>query len=212
MTPCPSRLPPWARRTAASPQIRVRPADQAGDLGWVVMAHGELYAREFGWDSVFEGLVARIVADYATEHDPQRAWIGELDGQRAGCIFCVAGDEEGTAKLRILLVDPVARGHGLGRGLVDTCVEFAQSAGYRRITVWTNDVLGSARRIYQAVGFELVKEERHHSFGHELVGQYWTRDLQPAAGVGAPALGPRDAALAAVLHVHVLVVARNRAG
>jgi GNAT superfamily N-acetyltransferase len=156
----------------------VRPLDHPGDLGWVVMAHGEIYAAEFGWDTSLESFIARIVADYAAEHDPSReaAWIAELDGQRAGCVFCVMEDDH-TAKLRILLVDPHARGHGLGRRLVDTCVAFARAAGYRRITLWTNDVLTSARRIYQACGFELVDEQRHHSFGHDLTGQHWALDL-----------------------------------
>jgi GNAT superfamily N-acetyltransferase len=163
---------------AGSARALVRPLDRPGDLGWVVMAHGELYHAEYGWDTNMEALVARIVADYATAHDPAReaAWIAELDGRRVGCIFCVAQDAT-TAKLRILLVDPAARGHGLGRRLVDTCLDFARAAGYRRITLWTNDVLVAARRIYQATGFELVEEERHHSFGHELVGQNWARDL-----------------------------------
>jgi GNAT superfamily N-acetyltransferase len=160
--------------------VRVRPAEQPGDLGWVVMAHGELYAAEFGWDSSFEALVARIVADYAGEHDRAReaAWIAEVDDVRAGCVFCVAGDEPGTAKLRILLVDPTARGHGLGSRLVRTCVDFARQAGYRRLVLWTNDVLVSARRIYQAAGFQLVDQQKHHSFGHDLVGQNWTLDLE----------------------------------
>jgi GNAT superfamily N-acetyltransferase len=156
----------------------VRPLDHPGDLGWVVMAHGEIYAAEFGWDTSLESFIARIVADYAAKHDPSReaAWIAELDGRRAGCVFCVREDDH-TAKLRILLVDPHARGHGLGRRLVDTCVAFARAAGYRRITLWTNDVLTSARRIYQACGFVLVDEQRHHSFGHDLTGQHWALDL-----------------------------------
>jgi GNAT superfamily N-acetyltransferase len=158
--------------------VLIRPLDRPGDLGWVVMAHGEQYAEEFGWDASFEALVARIVADYAGEHDPAReaAWIAELDGQRVGCVFCVAADET-TAKLRILLVDKAGRGQGVGRALVETCVEFARDAGYRRITLWTNDVLVSARKIYQAAGFVLIEEETHHSFGHDLVGQNWTLEL-----------------------------------
>lgn len=157
----------------------IRPLGQPGDLGWVVMAHGELYDTEFGWDTSFEALVARIVADYAAGHDPvgEAAWIAEVDGERVGCVFCV-GQDEVTAKLRILLVDPAGRGHGLGRRLVETCLDFGRAAGYRRITLWTNNVLVSARRIYQAVGFELVEEKRHHSFGHDLVGQNWALDLQ----------------------------------
>jgi GNAT superfamily N-acetyltransferase len=159
-------------------QVIVRPLDQPGDLGWVVLAHGQVYASEFGWDNSFEALVARIVADYAVDPDPAReaAWIAEVDGQRAGCVFCVAADED-TAKLRTLLVHPSARGHGLGARLVDTCIDFARTAGYRQITLWTNDILTSAGRIYRAAGFELVEQDRHNSFGHDLVGQTWTRPL-----------------------------------
>lgn len=157
----------------------IRPLDRPGDLGWVVMAHGEVYAAEYGWDTSMEAFVARIVADYAADHDPAReaAWIAEIAGRRVGCIFCVSGDDEATAKLRILLVHPDARGLGLGGRLVDTCLDFARSAGYRSVTLWTNDVLTSARRIYEAAGFTLVKQERHHSFGHDLVGQHWALDL-----------------------------------
>lgn len=159
-------------------QVAIRPLDQPGDLGWVVMAHGQVYAAEFGWDNSFEALVAQIVADYGQSRDASReaAWIAEVEGKRAGCIFCVAADEE-TAKLRILLVHPSARGHGLGARLVDTCLDFAKDAGYRRITLWTNDILTSARRIYESAGFHLVDQDQHHSFGHDLVGQNWVRDL-----------------------------------
>lgn len=164
----------------ATAEVTVRIADQPGDLGWVVMAHGEVYHTEFGWTSEFEALVARIVADYASDHDPnsEAAWIAEVDGLRAGCIFLVAGDEPGVAKLRILLVAPQGRHFGLGTQLVRTCVDFARDAGYRTITLWTNDVLVSARRIYQSFGFVLVDEEPHHSFGHDLVGQTWTLPLR----------------------------------
>lgn len=160
-------------------RVVVRRADQPGDLGWVVLAHGEVYNQQFGWTTDFEALVARIVADYATGHDLGReaAWIGEVDGQRAGCIFLVAGEEPTVAKLRILLVTPAARGLGLGTRLVEECIAFARQAGYRAITLWTNDILVSARRIYQALGFTLTQEERHHSFGHDLVGQHWTLEL-----------------------------------
>jgi GNAT superfamily N-acetyltransferase len=162
------------------PRIVVRRADRPGDLGWVVMAHGEIYAEQFGWNSDFEALVARIVADYATDHDPTReaAWIAEVDGERAGCVFCVTGDASGVAKLRILLVTPAARGFGAGSRLVEDCLAFARDAGYRQVTLWTNDVLVAARRIYEAFGFVLTEEEPHHSFGHDLVGQNWTLDLR----------------------------------
>ena len=158
--------------------VLVRPLGRPGDLGWVVMAHGETYAAQFGWDSSFEALVARIVADYAATRRPDReaAWIAEADGRRAGCVFCVAADET-TAKLRILLVEPAARGHGIGRRLVGECLAFASGAGYRRITLWTNDVLTSARRIYESAGFTLDGQEAHHSFGRDLVGQTWSRAL-----------------------------------
>lgn len=122
--------------------------------------------------------MAKIVADYAREHDPAReaAWIAEVDGERAGCVFCVAADAQ-TAKLRILLAHPSARGLGVGSRLVDQCVRFAKDVGYREMTLWTNDVLASARRIYEAAGFQLVDEEAHHSFGKDLVGQNWSRQL-----------------------------------
>jgi GNAT superfamily N-acetyltransferase len=158
--------------------VRIRPLGEPGDLGWVVMAHGESYAEQFGWNGEFEALVARIVADYAASHDPAReaAWIAEVDGARAGCVFCVAEDAD-TAKLRILLVDPAVRGHGIGQGLVDECLAFAREAGYRRVTLWTNDPLVSAARIYRAAGFRLVAEQPHHSFGVDLVGQTYQLDF-----------------------------------
>jgi GNAT superfamily N-acetyltransferase len=139
----------------------------------VVLAHGEIYAEEFGWNADFEALVARIVADYAERHDPEReaAWIAEVDGRRVGCVFCVASEREGTAQLRILLVDSTARGHSLGRRLVDECIGFARTVGYRRMVLWTNDPLRAAARIYRAAGFVLTAEEPHHSFGVDLVGQ-----------------------------------------
>lgn len=156
----------------------IRQLDQPGDLGWVVQAHGEIYSREFGWDTTFEALVARIVADWAAERDPVReaAWIAELNGERVGCVFCVAEGED-TARLRILLVDPKARGLKLGTRLVDTCIDFARGAGYRRMVLWTNDPLVAAREIYLRAGFELVSEEPHHSYGVDLVGQTYARDL-----------------------------------
>jgi len=159
-------------------EITVRRLGQPGDLGWVVLAHGELYAREFGWDTTFEALVAKIVTDYATGRDDAReaAWIAERDGHRAGCVFCVAADER-TAQLRILLVDPSARGHGLGARLVDECLSFAREAGYKRMKLWTNHPLTAARRIYLSRGFVLTGEEPHHSFGADLIGQVYELDL-----------------------------------
>jgi GNAT superfamily N-acetyltransferase len=165
-------------------EATIRPLGQPGDLGWVVMAHGEMYAAEFGFSTEFEALVAKIVADYAAGPDPLReaAWIAELDGQRAGCVFLVAKDAE-TAQLRILLVDPAARGRHLGRRLVAECIAFARRAGYKRMMLWTNEPLAAARHIYLAAGFSLVGEEPHHSFGVDLTGQYYELDLaaEPSA-------------------------------
>ncbi len=161
--------------------VRIRELGRPGDLGWVVMAHGELYVNEFGWDTSFEALCARIVADYAAVADEpgHAAWIAELDGERVGCVFVVAGDEPGTAKLRILLVDARARGRRLGYRLVATALEFARSAGYQRMVLWTNHPLAAARHVYLEHGFSLVHEEPHHSFGVDLVGQTYERELQP---------------------------------
>jgi GNAT superfamily N-acetyltransferase len=156
----------------------IRELGRPGDLGWVVMAHGELYADEFGWDATFEALVARIVSDWAVDRDPARegAWIAEDGEDRVGCVFCMREDDD-TARLRILLVDPRARGHRLGAALVDRCLGFARGAGYRRIVLWTNHPLVAARSVYLAAGFELVDEAPHHSYGVDLVGQTYARDL-----------------------------------
>jgi GNAT superfamily N-acetyltransferase len=158
--------------------ITIRRLGLPGDLGWVVQAHGELYAREFGWDASFEALVSRIVADYACGHDDNReaAWIAVKGGQRVGCVFCVAADEQ-TAQLRILLVDPAARGQGVGGRLVDECLGFARDAGFARMKLWTNHPLAAARRIYLSRGFRLVDEEQHHSFGADLIGQTYELGL-----------------------------------
>jgi GNAT superfamily N-acetyltransferase len=158
--------------------VTIRPLGRPGDLGWVVMAHGEVYAQEYGWNTDIEALVARIVADYAAHHDPQRetAWIAESGGRRLGCVFVVAKDEH-TAQLRILLVHPGARGHRLGTRLVDGCIDFARRAGYRRMVLWTNHPLAAARSVYLSAGFRLTGEEPHHTFGVDLVGQTYELDL-----------------------------------
>src|ERR1700736_3101321 len=163
-----------------APQVRIRALGAAGDLGWVVMAHGEIYATEFGWETRFEALVARIVAGYAAQPHPARAtpWIAHPDGGRVGCVFCVAADAT-TAQLRILLVDPSARGHHVGGRLVDECIVFARSAGYERMKLWMNHPLTAARKVYLARGFTLVSEEAHQSFGAELIGQVYELDLRP---------------------------------
>lgn len=168
--------------------VTIRPLGEPGDLGWVVMAHGELYFEEFGWDTTFEALVARIVAEYAASPEPgrQAAWIAVMEGRRVGCVFCCAKDEE-TAQLRLLLTDPSARGKGLGSELVRRCVHFALQAGYERMVLWTNDVLIAAARIYLAAGFSLVEEEPHHSFGADLVGQVYEMELTaPLPGAKVP--------------------------
>lgn len=160
------------------PSIVVLRAPRPGDLGWVVERHGRVYAGEYGWDAAFEALVARIVADYAAQHDPQceAAWIAEVDGEPAGSVLCVRRDER-TAQLRLLLVEPRARGLGVGTRLVEECIRFARAAGYKELRLWTNDVLTGARRIYDRAGFREIESERHHSFGHDLVGQVLALDL-----------------------------------
>lgn len=175
-------------RTVLDEKREPRPEDVTlrepgpGDLGWIVQRNAALYAAEYGFDADYEGLVARIVADYAEDHDPrlERTWIAELDGRPVGCVMCVRDDTPGAARLRLLLVEPDARGLGIGNRLVRACVDFAREVGYREMVLWTNDCLASARRIYQHHGFALVTEKPHHSFGVDLVGQDWRLDLRGA--------------------------------
>lgn len=145
-----------------------------GDYGWAIERHGVIYATEFGWGTRFEGLVAELFGKFATRHDParERCWIAELGGERVGCVFVVARDEA-VAQLRCLLVEPRARGRGVGAALVQECISFARSAGYQRMMLWTNKGLDSARKIYQSIGFELIDEQPHEDFGVPLIGQNW---------------------------------------
>ncbi|MBL0730720.1 helix-turn-helix domain-containing GNAT family N-acetyltransferase [Piscinibacter sp. HJYY11] len=173
-----------APRHGTAPYI-LRP-HRAGDMGWVVSRHGALYAQEYRWDMRFEALVARVAADFIEHFDPARetGWIAERDGQNIGCVFLVQARDDathdplpGVAQLRMLLVEHTARGLGLGQRLVHECERFARMAGYRRITLWTNSLLTAARGIYQKAGYQLVASEPHHSFGHDLVGETWQKEL-----------------------------------
>jgi GNAT superfamily N-acetyltransferase len=160
----------------------LRPA-RSGDFGWIVYRHGVVYAEEHGWTEAFEALCGRVVVEYLEDHDPEReaVWIAEVDGRRAGCVMCTRKDDK-VAQLRLLLVEPEARGMGIGSRLVEECVRFARRAGYERIVLWTNGVLTDARRIYERAGFELEREHRYaageHGWGNDVVGQEWSLRLQ----------------------------------
>ena len=147
---------------------------EPGDMGWVAHRHGVLYAQEYGWDEHFEALVAQIVAEFINNYNPgrERCWIAEMDGEIIGSVFVVQSSET-VAKLRLLLVEPKARGLGLGTRLVEECIRFAQRRGYQKLILWTNSILLEARHIYKKTGFKLVAEEAHHSFGHDLIGETW---------------------------------------
>jgi DNA-binding MarR family transcriptional regulator/GNAT superfamily N-acetyltransferase len=149
-----------------------------GEMGWIVHRQSILYFQEYGWNQEYEALVADILARFVQRFDSnrERGWVAELNGDPVGAVFCVAKSRS-VAQLRLLYVEPSARGHGIGAKLVEECVSFARAKGYKKIVLWTNDVLVSARRIYEAQGFRLVRQERHHSFGKDLVGQFWEKPL-----------------------------------
>jgi len=149
-----------------------------GDFGWIVSRHAELYAQEYGWGEPFEGLCAGIVAEYANQNDPtrERCWIAEMNGENVGCVMLVKDNDE-VARVRLLLVDPKARGLGLGARLVDECVTFARQAGYKRVTLWTHSILAAARHIYEQAGFTLTSSEKRHTWGKDVVAEYWDLDL-----------------------------------
>jgi DNA-binding MarR family transcriptional regulator/GNAT superfamily N-acetyltransferase len=163
---------------AQTPTLVLR-SPRPGDLGWVVHRHGVLYAREYGWDERFEALVARVVADYTDDRDnPRQAgWIAELDGERVGSIFCMRGLDERTAQLRLLLVEPSARGHGVGKRLVAECVRFARASGYSAMQLWTMSVLEAARGIYAKAGFQRIAETPERGFGEGLIAETWRLEL-----------------------------------
>lgn len=163
--------------TASPPYTLRRP--RPGDMGWVIHRHGALYAQEYGWNWEFEGLVAGVVSQFVKNFDParERCWIAERRGRNVGAIFCVKKTAT-VAKLRMLFVEPDARGFGIGRRLVDECIAFARRAGYRKMTLWTENVLTSARRIYRAAGFRIVSRESVHSFGKRMVSEIWELDLR----------------------------------
>ena len=160
------------------PGFRLRP-HRPGDIGWMIQKHGELYTEEYGWDSSFEALAAEVGMQFLRDFDPQweNCWIAELDsGERVGCVFLIRKSAT-IAKLRVLIVDPKARGLGVGKALVNACIDFARAKGYRKITLWTNSILLAARGIYEKTGFKLVSSEPHDSFGQKLIGETWELKL-----------------------------------
>ena len=165
----------------AQPAERPQPilrAPKPGDFGWIVSRHAELYAQEYGWGEAFEGLCAQIVADFANNYDAarERCWIAEMNGENVGCVMLVKDSEE-VARIRLLLVDPKGRGLHLGTRLVDECVKFARQAGYKKITLWTHSVLAAARHIYEKAGFTLTSSAKKHSWGKDVVAEYWDLEL-----------------------------------
>lgn len=176
----PTPQPPISPSPATQhPPPVLRDTPRPGDLGWVIARHGELYAAEYGWNTTFEVLVAGIATAFFRDHDPARehCWFAEVDGHTVGCIFLVRASDR-AAKLRLLLVEPEARGHGIGQALVRECVTFARQAGYETLTLWTTSNLSAARRLYEEAGFRLVASDPLHDFGHDLISEIWELDLR----------------------------------
>ena len=167
-----------AAKASARPTYTLR-EPRAGDFGWIVSRHAELYLREYGWAGPFEGLCAQIVADFVNNFDPARehCWIAEVNGENVGCVMLVKDDQPDVARLRLLLVDPKARGLGLGARLVDECVRFARAQGYAKVTLWTHSVLAAARHVYVGAGFKLTSSEPRHSWGKDVVAEFWDLEL-----------------------------------
>src|SRR5471030_277994 len=164
--------------TKAKPVYILR-APKHGDFGWIVSRHAELYAQEYGWTDPFEGLCAQIVADFVNKYDSklERCWIAEMNGENVGCVMLVKDDVPGVARIRLLIVDPKARGLGLGTRLTDECIRFARAAGYKKITLWTHSILSAARHVYENAGFRLMRSEPHQSWGKPVVSEHWDMDL-----------------------------------
>jgi GNAT superfamily N-acetyltransferase len=169
--------PPEAKRGSNARYILREP--RIGDFGWIVSRHAELYAKEYGWTEPFEGLCAQIVADFVNNFDPrlERCWIAEINSVNVGCVMLVKDDQPGAARLRLLLVDPRGRGLGLGARLVDECVSFARAAGYKKITLWTHSILAAARHVYENAGFTLTSSEPRHSWGNDVIAEFWDLNL-----------------------------------
>jgi DNA-binding MarR family transcriptional regulator/N-acetylglutamate synthase-like GNAT family acetyltransferase len=165
-------------KPAEKPQIVLR-APRHGDFGWIVTRHAQIYADEYGWGDPFEGLSAQIVADFVNKYDAkcERCWIAQMNGENAGCVMLVKDDVLGVARLRLLLVDPKARGLGLGTRLTDECLRFARAAGYNKITLWTHSILAAARHTYEKAGFKLMRSEKHKSWGKPVVSEHWDLKL-----------------------------------
>jgi len=166
-----------ARSAAEKPRVILR-APKAGDFGWIVTRHAQIYADEYGWGDPFEGLCAQIVADFVNKNDPKfdRCWIAEMNGENVGSVMLVK-DSAGVARLRLLIVDPKARGLGLGAKLTDECAKFARTAGYKKITLWTHSILTAARHVYEKAGFKLMRSEKHKSWGKPVVSEHWDMAL-----------------------------------